>query len=141
MKLTTNYAFSWAETIVNRLIEKYTRGACFTGRILGYSDKGFAMVLSKRPGEWAFVREIIKESDCHIMNFIEIDPNFRSHLTLVGVLAHLFVKFDVKYPMLLLSERYLEPIIKEGSLMAGRRPNQRLLSMITSFVIAEGWRK
>jgi hypothetical protein len=139
MQYKTNYAFNWAKIITNKLTEKYTRGTKFFQKISGYSDSGLALILAKRPIEWSFTREIIKESDNFINNFIEIDPAFRSHLTLVGVLGHLYVKYDIKYPDLLLSERYLEPIIVKGSLQGGRRPNQRLLSMVTMFVIHEEW--
>lgn len=141
MQYKSNYAFSWAKTITNKLTEKYTRGTKFFQKISGYSDNGLALILAKRPIEWSFAREIVKESDNFIESFIEIDPAFRSHLTLVGVLSNLYVKYDRKYPDLLLSERYLEPIIIKGSLQGGRRPNQRLLSMITSFVIHEEWRR
>jgi len=141
MKLSTNYSLNWAETITKRLTGKYARGWQFSQQVFNYTDKMLAVILARRPAEWEFIRAFIKEVDSLLETFLKIEETYRNYLTLVGALGGILVKFDQKYPLLLLSEKFLEPILEKGSLMAGRRPNASITSLITKFVYSTRWKE
>lgn len=57
------YGLEWAGSIVDRAIEKYPRGWCFTGWVFDFGIKDWRRIMASGSRVWRYLRDFSKQND------------------------------------------------------------------------------